>query len=250
MDPRAALALARGLLAEHGLHDWRVGLDRAKTRAGACRFARREITLSAPLTRLHSEAEVRDTILHEVAHALVGPSHGHDDVWRATALRIGCSGQRCVPADAPRVEGAWRGTCARGHVRHRHRRPQRPVSCGTCSRTFDVRHLLEWTHHGRRADLGPAYAAQVAALRAAADAADAAVAAAPPGSLEHLARTLWGDAAAVPRPRLVRGARGRCLAPGRYHGVVGEVVKVGRTRYHLRVPAGVLTVPFALVEAA
>ena len=117
MDPRAALALARGLLAEHGLDDWRVGLDRAKTRAGACRFARREITLSAPLTRLHSEAEVRDTILHEVAHALVGPSHGHDDVWRATALRIGCSGQRCVPADAPRVEGPWRGTCPRGHVR-------------------------------------------------------------------------------------------------------------------------------------
>jgi hypothetical protein len=52
------------------------------------------------------------------------------------------------------------------------------------------------------------------------------------------------------RIRLAPGARARCLAPGKYHGIVGEVVKCGRTRYHLRVPAGILTVPFALVEAA
>ena len=46
------------------------------------------------------------------------------------------------------------------------------------------------------------------------------------------------------------GSRARCLAPGKYYGVVGEVVKRGRTRYHLRVPAGILTVPIPLVEAA
>jgi predicted SprT family Zn-dependent metalloprotease len=258
VDPRAALDLARALLLEHGLHDWSAALDRAKTRAGACRFGRRQITLSAALTRLHSEAEVRDTILHEVAHALAGPGHGHDEVWRAIALRIGCSGLRVVPPDAPRVEGPWRGTCPRGHVRHRHRRPQRPLSCGTCSRTFDVHHLLEWTHHGRSIDLGPSYAAQVAALRAAGKVRArrpgvGSPATVPTGSAgADLAGVLWGTGAGAgaARPGLVTGARGRCLAPGRYHGVVGEVVKVGRTRYHLRVPAGVLTVPFALVEAA
>ena len=71
MDTRDALALARRLLAEHGLSGWTVGLDRAKTRAGACHYSRRLITLSAPLTRLHTEDDVRDTILHEIAHALV-----------------------------------------------------------------------------------------------------------------------------------------------------------------------------------
>ena len=38
--------------------------------------------------------EVRDTILHEVAHALVGPGHGHDTVWKATAAQVGARPQR------------------------------------------------------------------------------------------------------------------------------------------------------------
>lgn len=35
------------------------------------------------------EAYVIDTILHEVAHALVGCARQHDDVWKATALKLG-----------------------------------------------------------------------------------------------------------------------------------------------------------------
>ena len=251
MDLRAALVLARALAAEHGLHDWSVTLDRAKTRAGACRFAHRQISLSAPLTRLHTEAEVRDTILHEIAHAHVGPRHGHDEVWRATAVRIGCSGERCVSPDAPRVEGAWLGTCPAGHTRHRHRRPQRPQSCAVCSPVFDVRHLLAWTHHGRAVRMSAEYNAQVAALRARA----AASAGARPGAAAShpglsLVTSATAATAATAAPRLTAGSRARCLAPGKYYGVVGQVVKRGRTRYHLRIPAGVLTVPFALVEAA
>ena len=113
MEISPALALGRRLLREHGLEHWTVTTDRAKTRAGVCRFASRTISLSAPLTRLHDEAEVRDTILHEIAHALVGPAHGHDNVWRAKAMAIGCSGERTVSTEAPSVEGPWRGECPR-----------------------------------------------------------------------------------------------------------------------------------------
>ena len=94
MEVTRALATGRRLLREHGLHDWSIVADRAKTRAGVCRFAQRQIGLSAPLTTLHSDDEVLDTILHEIAHALVGPQHGHDAVWRAKAREIGCSGER------------------------------------------------------------------------------------------------------------------------------------------------------------
>ncbi|HQK32467.1 MAG TPA: SprT-like domain-containing protein, partial [Phycicoccus sp.] len=76
MQMDQALGLARRLMFEHDLTGWTVVADRAKTRAGVCRFAKRQIGLSRPLTELHSEAEVRDTILHEIAHALVGPEHG------------------------------------------------------------------------------------------------------------------------------------------------------------------------------
>src|SRR3954468_12751994 len=99
MDLQEARRLATALMAEHGLSGWRLVLDSAKTRAGVCRAQRKEIGLSRHLTALHAEPEVRDTVLHEIAHALVGPAHGHDEVWRATALRIGCSGRRCVSQD-------------------------------------------------------------------------------------------------------------------------------------------------------
>jgi predicted SprT family Zn-dependent metalloprotease len=221
MDRRDALAMAEKLLQEHGLAGWRVQLDNAKRRAGVCRFTDRTIGLSGPITELHGEAEVRDTVLHEIAHALVGPEHGHDAVWRATALRIGCSGSRCVDAESPRVAGPWVGVCPAGHVKDRHRRPERVMSCGTCSRTFSVDHVYEWSYRGRSAVMHPNYLAELAALRE--------------GRRLHV---------------LPIGAHVRITVPGEHLGRVGRVVKRGRTSYHVRVRDGLLRVAFAGVEAA
>ena len=44
------------------------------------------------------------------------------------------------------------------------------------------------------------------------------------------------------------GDRLRIVAEGQYRGVIGTLVKRGRTRYHLRVDGSVLTVPFPLAE--
>ena len=84
VDLDDAARMARALMAEHGLRGWSLVFDRAKRRAGICRYDQRVIGLSAPLTALHGEADVRDTVLHEIAHALVGARHGHDATWRAT----------------------------------------------------------------------------------------------------------------------------------------------------------------------
>ena len=159
-----ALALARRLMAEHDLQGWTVVADRAKTRAGVCRFAKRQIGLSRPLTELHSPEEVRDTILHEIAHALVGPEHGHDRVWRAKAREIGSSGERCLSTEAPLVPGAWVGTCAAGHRSTRHKAPTRVMTCGRCSRRFDVRHLIRWTYNGAVVPMPESYAVQLREL--------------------------------------------------------------------------------------
>lgn len=230
MDLEAARRLGRELLDEHGLAEWTLVFDRAKQRAGVCRHARREIGLSAPLTRLHPEDGVRDTILHEIAHALVGARHGHDAVWRATALRIGCTGERCTDPELPRVDGDWVGTCAAGHRITRHRRPSRPGSCAECSPTFSAEHLLTWTHRGEPALMTPRYRAE-------------------------LARALARDSDTEPAPTAAVtariGDRLRVAAPGsKYDGMTGTLVKQGRTRYHLRVGGAVLTVPFALVRPA
>lgn len=165
MEAREALRLARALLREHGLEDWQVTLDRAKTRAGSCRFHTRTITLSRALTELHSEAEVRETILHEIAHALVGPEHGHDAIWRAQAKKIGSTGARCVDPRAPRVRADWQGRCPAGHSTGRHRAPTAPMSCARCSPTFSAAHLIEWTYRGSPASMPPEYSAAMAQLR-------------------------------------------------------------------------------------
>ena len=35
--------------------------------------------------------DIKDTVLHEIAHAIVGGSHHHDNVWKACCNKIGCS---------------------------------------------------------------------------------------------------------------------------------------------------------------
>lgn len=237
VDTLAALRMARTLMAEHGLRGWRVQLDRAKTRAGVCRFRERTIGLSAPMTRLHTEAEVRDTILHEIAHALVGPEHGHDRVWRAQAKAIGCSGARCVPEDAARPEGPWRGVCPAGHVVTRHRTPSRVHSCSTCSRQFSPNHLIAWTYRGREIAMSAGYQEELAQLRSrygnrmrqgdSLPGADSAV------------TTRHGDAAAA----FELGASARIVTPGRWQGVTGVVESVGQLKVQIRVDQGVLAVP-------
>ena len=245
-----ARRMARSLMDEHGLTSWRLVFDNAKTRAGVCRPARKEIGLSRALTQLHSEAEVRDTVLHEIAHALVGAGHGHDAVWRAKALEIGCSGTRCVPETAPRVEGPWKGTCPAGHVVTRHRRPERVMSCRYCTSSFDVDALLSWTRHGRIVAMHPRYLAELEQIMARHASRTAALPDMPGATDDD---TAIAAQRLLPRsrpPLLPVGATVRIGGTGKYSGLVGKVVKRGRTRYHVRVKAGVLTVPFDMAEAA
>ena len=75
---------------------------------------KRTIFLSAPLTRaVKDDAAVENTILHEIAHALVGRGHGHDYVWRSKALEIGCDGERCHSheKDIENVRYKYLATC-------------------------------------------------------------------------------------------------------------------------------------------
>ena len=90
----ATAELADRLLAEHGLDEWRFEFDYAHQRGGLCSSAKRLISISEQFCLKTDMDEVRDTILHEIAHALVGPRHGHDKVWQAKALEIGCSARR------------------------------------------------------------------------------------------------------------------------------------------------------------
>ena len=96
MEIKLAKKMAEDLMEQHGIHSWIVVFDNAKTRKGQTRFRKQEISLSQPITELNPVEQVRNTILHEIAHVLVGPDHGHDDIWRSKAIEIGCNGQTCT----------------------------------------------------------------------------------------------------------------------------------------------------------
>lgn len=150
MDLHEAADLARDLMAEHGLDGWSFRFDRARVRAGACHHTTRTISLSPWITAAHDQVQVRDTLLHEIAHALVGPRHGHGRVWRAQARAIGASGERCYQGGGePVVPGRWQGWCAAGHVVHRHRRPTRVLVCTRCRGGSTLARVLRWQHDGR-----------------------------------------------------------------------------------------------------
>lgn len=152
MDISAAATLGRELMDEHGLHDWSLAFDRAMKRAGCTRFSTREISLSRHITQLCSADDVRETILHEIAHALVGPKHNHDATWKATCQRIGGTPSvRMV--NGPKIDGVWVGICPAGHTVNRHRRPARALSCATCHpRQYSAKHRFSWhnTRTGER----------------------------------------------------------------------------------------------------
>ncbi len=90
----AVQLLALELMQRHGLGDWRFTFDHSARRAGCCIYRDRAIALSLSLATSGSEEDIRDTILHEIAHALVGKRHGHGAIWKSKALEIGCSGTR------------------------------------------------------------------------------------------------------------------------------------------------------------
>lgn len=246
MELIEARSLATDLMAQHGLTGWRLVFDNAKMRAGVCRPGRREIGLSRVLTGLHTRAEVRDTILHEIAHALVGPSHGHDAVWRAKALAIGSTGGRCVPESAARADAPWAGVCPAGHEFQRHRRPTRVMSCSRCSARFGPGTLITWRFHGRAVPMHPRYQAELAGLRArGSDGAAAASTALTAGG--RPSADGWPPSDDL--PTLPVGASVVVSGSGRYAGLVGIIEKRGRTRYHVRTRIGLLTVPFATATA-
>jgi predicted SprT family Zn-dependent metalloprotease len=150
MNLFAAKKLAHELMHAHGLlPDWTFAFDKAIRRFGSCNERKKRITLSARLTELNSSADVRETILHEIAHALAGVRAGHGAKWRRTAAAIGCNAQRCYGEEIRQPPVKYVGRCPTcGYEIRRLRR--RRISCGRCDRRFNPKYVFAW----RRASSG------------------------------------------------------------------------------------------------
>jgi SprT protein len=124
--------LAESLIKEHGLDGWTFKFDNARKRGGVCVYNTRTISMSRYLVPMWEEEQVRNTLLHEIAHALAGHAAGHGPQWARIAREIGCNAKR-THSNAT-VPGKWIPWCEEhGALSHRprHRRNSNLV-CARC----------------------------------------------------------------------------------------------------------------------
>jgi predicted SprT family Zn-dependent metalloprotease len=121
-------ALARRLMAENGLTSWAFRFNKNLVRSGVTRRKLGHpgrIELSAYFIELNSMPVIIDTLKHEVAHAVVGPEHGHSEAWKAKCRELGCRPEPYYGDDVRMPAGRYQAVCPNCNTRfHRHRKPQ------------------------------------------------------------------------------------------------------------------------------
>ena len=95
---------ARQRLDEHGLADWTFRFSAARRAIGLCKEKEQVIQLGRHHAANDPPAQVTDTILHEIAHALAGNAAGHGPAWRNAAKRIGATPRASKASDPAKDE--------------------------------------------------------------------------------------------------------------------------------------------------
>lgn len=138
----------RAMLDEHGLtaRGWTFVFDKAQARLGQCRYTKKQIGLSRYYVDGNDWAQVEQTALHEVAHALVGPGHHHDATWKAQARAIGVRAPKSTGTTAVSAPPKWVGVCPACQTEYpRLRRPRGgDASCGKHGGGYKEEYRLNW----------------------------------------------------------------------------------------------------------
>jgi len=98
MNLHEAEQMARSIIGEHLDSEWTFSWNNRKRAFGVCHYRKKTIQLSTVLTATEPEHKVRDTVLHEVAHALAGASAKHGPRWREMARAVGATPRACAEA--------------------------------------------------------------------------------------------------------------------------------------------------------
>lgn len=107
-------------LREHGLFDkgWRFNWNRRKRALGLCDYRKKSVELSEIQFQIITGEKAKDTILHEIAHALAGHNAKHGPVWKAWCRQVGANPERAYrPSSDEMVQMAhvakYRITCSK-----------------------------------------------------------------------------------------------------------------------------------------
>lgn len=141
MDLLAAEHLAKNLIEEHVPHysfEW----NELKTAIGICSERRLTIFLSKHWVEALDPESVKDTILHEIAHAIAGCDANHGQAWKAACVQLGANPSRCQMVSKEimnKVPHKYEAVCSCEHVFVAHRLG-RHIRCGNyrCNTCHEV----------------------------------------------------------------------------------------------------------------
>ena len=136
MELKKAEELAKKLLQEHN-PKYSFKWDNAKVRFGCCHYITKHISLSKTLTLMNNEEEVKNVILHEIAHSLTIGEH-HSKVWKAKAISIGYKGDRCYSKLVKTPKGKYVYQCPICKNKYyEHRKIRRKSACRRCCEKYN-----------------------------------------------------------------------------------------------------------------
>jgi SNF2 family DNA or RNA helicase len=76
-------------LKEYNLKKWKTSFAKSENYLARCYHDQRRIVFSQQFLAGADEKAFNDILAHELAHAIVGPGHGHNSIWVAKARELG-----------------------------------------------------------------------------------------------------------------------------------------------------------------
>lgn len=128
--------LANELMHQYNLVEkgWQFYFNDNRSRLGVCKEYNKSIELSIWHVNNSPFESVKNTLLHEIAHAIVGCRHQHNNVWRRKAIEIGCTGERCGYMNAPYK---YTAVCRNCDYSIQVNRASTRSACGRCCNKFN-----------------------------------------------------------------------------------------------------------------
>ena len=140
---------------KYDLCNWTLKIINSKRKYGHCRWGKNEIAISKKFVAINNWNQMKQCILHEIAHALVGSKAKHGKEFKDVCEKIGCMEDGCytkarnlnVPKSKYTIICK---TCGRTQVKNRKRRS--PVACSKCCKKynngiFSDKYLLEYVEN-------------------------------------------------------------------------------------------------------
>ncbi len=145
MNKRKAEGLTNHLMHKYDLpYDWKFRWQNKKSALGTCSYHRKLILLSKWYVELNDIEDVKDTILHEIAHGLAYVRYGklgigHGTLWKKVCREIGAIPKSCSKTDLikPKNHYKYQDTCHCGIEYGMHRlRRHTTYRCPKCESTL------------------------------------------------------------------------------------------------------------------